>query len=186
MGHVVSIGRRGRGGVRLRIRSRRLGVVARGASIAVSGTCLTAIAAAREMLTADLSLETLKRTTLGGLGTGDAVNLEKPLRAGDEIGGHYVTGHVDAVGAVTHVGREGDGARVAIAVPAPLRRFIAEKGSIAVDGVSLTVAAVRGGGFDVALIPHTLAVTTLGRLHRGTPVNLEIDLLARYLDRLGR
>jgi riboflavin synthase len=180
VGRVHAMGRRGRG-ARLVVRARGLGRVARGASVAVDGTCLTAVGAARGVLTADLSPETLRRTTLGVLRPGDGVNLERPVRAGDEFGGHFVQGHVDGTGIVARVHREGEGARVAVRPPARLLRYVAEQGSIAVDGVSLTVARVRGGAFEVALIPHTIAVTTLGRLRRGTPVNLEVDLLARYL-----
>ena len=183
VGRVHAVQRRGMG-ARLHVRAPRLGVVARGASVSVAGTCLTALQAGRNALHADLSPETLRRTTLGGLEVGDPVNLEKPLRAGDEIGGHYVTGHVDAVGAVTHVAREGENARVTVAAPKALRRFIAEKGSIAVDGVSLTVADVKPESFTVWTIPHTRAVTTLGRRAVGDRVNLECDLLGKYIERL--
>lgn len=179
-GLVRRAGRRG-GGFRLTIAAPGLGRVARGASVAVDGTCLTAVRAAQGVLTADLSPETLRRTRLGASRPGDRVNLERPLRAGRELGGHFVTGHVDTTAAVVSVRREGAGARVGFRLPARLRRFVAEKGSIAVDGVSLTVARATPGGFEVALIPHTLAVTTLGRLRRGSLVNVEVDLLARYL-----
>jgi len=128
--------------------------------------------------------ETLSRTILGDLRVGDAVNLERPLTLEQRLGGHLVQGHVDGVGEVLWVVPEGDGVRVTIAIPAPLRRFVAEKGSLAVDGVSLTIARAEDDRCEVALIPHTLEVTTCGGYAGGTRVNLEVDLLARYLARL--
>src|SRR5262249_46685437 len=128
--------------------------------------------------------ETLARTTLGGLSAGGRVNLEDSLRAGEPLGGHIVQGHVDGVGEVIARQAEGDGARMRVRAPAPLRRFLVEKGSIAVAGVSLTVAALADDGFEVALIPHTLQVTTLGELSPGDRVNLETDVLARHVERL--
>jgi riboflavin synthase len=128
--------------------------------------------------------ETLSRTILGDLRLGDPVNLERPLTLEQRLGGHLVQGHVDGVGEVLTVIPEGDGVRVTIAIPPPLRRYVAEKGSLAVDGVSLTIARAEDDRCDVALIPHTLKVTTSGGYASGTRVNLEVDLLARYLARL--
>jgi riboflavin synthase len=155
-----------------------------GASIAVSGVCLTVVGLEPGRFCMDAVPETLDRTILGGLRPGDAVNLERPLTLEQRLGGHLVQGHVDGVGEVLAVTPEGDGVRVTIGLPAPLRRYVAEKGSLAVDGVSLTVARAAADRCEVALIPHTLAVTTSGRYAPGTRVNLEVDLLARYLARL--
>jgi len=154
---------------------------AEGDSVAIAGVCLTALpdAKADSQLAFDVVAETLSRTTLGRLRPGDGVNVEPALRAGEPLGGHYVQGHVDGIGRVRSIGEP-----VWIDVPADLARYIVEKGSIAVDGVSLTVAAVDDRGFAVALIPHTLAVTTLGRLEPGAEVNLETDVLAKYVERL--
>jgi len=146
-----------------------------GDSVAVNGVCLTVVEAPDGRLAFDLVQETLDRTKPFG----DEVNLEAALRAGEPLGGHYVQGHVDGVGAVRSVGDP-----VWIDTPPELLRYIVEKGSIAVDGVSLTVAAVDAGGFAVALVPHTLEVTTLGRLAAGDHVNLEVDVLAKYVERL--
>jgi riboflavin synthase len=155
-----------------------------GSSIAVSGVCLTVVALEPGCFSVDAVPETLSRTILGGLREGDAVNLERPLTLEQRLGGHLVQGHVDGVGEVLAVVPEGDGVRVTIAIPPPLRRYVAEKGSLAVDGVSLTVASAEADRCDVALIPHTLQVTTSGGYAPGTRVNLEVDLLARYLARL--
>jgi riboflavin synthase len=155
-----------------------------GESIAVNGCCLTVIERRVGEFSAEAVPETLRRTTLGALAVGDAVNLERPLRIGDRLGGHMVQGHVDGVGEVTRVATEGEGRRVTVAVPAELQRYVAEKGSIAVDGVSLTVARVVPGGCEIAYIPHTLAVTLAGGYGSGTRVNLEVDVIARYLARL--
>jgi riboflavin synthase len=155
-----------------------------GSSIAVSGVCLTVVALEPGRFCMDAVPETLDRTILGGLRIGDAVNLERPLTLEERLGGHLVQGHVDGVGEVLAVLPEGDGVRVTIGIPEPLRRFVAEKGSLAVDGVSLTVARAEADRCEVALIPHTLEVTTSGRYAAGTRVNLEVDLLARYLARL--
>ncbi len=153
-----------------------------GDSVAVSGVCLTVIALAPGTLTVDVSSETLSCTA--GLDQPGDVNLEKALRLGDRLGGHLVTGHVDGVGRVTRFERAGECYTLAVAAPAELARYIARKGSVTVDGVSLTVNAVDGAQFEVNLIPHTLEVTTLKRLAPGAAVNLEIDLLARYVERL--
>jgi riboflavin synthase len=155
-----------------------------GESVAVDGVCLTVAEAHGAQLTADLSPETLKRTTLGNLSPGDLVNLERALRVGDSLGGHFVTGHVDGKGTILRREPLGDSALVWIGFPPSLAGYIAPKGSIAVDGVSLTVVEVTEEAFSVCLIPHTLAVTTLGRKGPQSPVNLEVDLLSRYLERL--
>jgi riboflavin synthase len=156
----------------------RLGL---GESVAVSGVCLTVVDAAPGRLAFDLAEETLRVTTLGGLGVGDPVNLERPLRLDGRLGGHLVLGHVDGVGRVVAVRPEGDGVRVEIEVPRRLRPLLIPKGSVTVDGVSLTVADLGGDVFAVALIPHTLAVTTLGQRRPGDPVNLEMDVIGKYV-----
>lgn len=155
-----------------------------GDSIAVSGTCLTVTRLEPRGFAADLSRETLAHTTLGALGPGDAVNCEKALRAGQPLGGHYVTGHVDGVATVVDVHEDARSARVRFEAPAALARYIASKGSATIDGVSLTVNEVEGRTFGVNLIPHTRAVTTLGALAPGVRVNLEVDIIARYAERL--
>jgi riboflavin synthase len=155
-----------------------------GDSIAVSGVCLTLVAVADGRFEAELSGETMGRTTLGRLAAGDRVNLEPALGATDSLGGHLVTGHVDGVASVRDCSEEGGALRVTVEAPAALARFIAEKGSVALDGVSLTVNRVDGREFGVDLVPHTRTVTTLGELAAGRPLNLEVDLVARYLDRL--
>jgi riboflavin synthase len=160
------------------------GRLAPGDSVAVDGCCVTATAVERGSFHADLVAETLRRTTLGKLAAGDAVNLELPLRAADRLGGHVVQGHVDGVGRVRDRRPVGDGEEVGVALAAPLCRYLVEKGSVAVDGVSLTVTAAGPDWFGVALVPHTLAVTTLGRRRVGDPVNVEVDILAKYVERL--
>jgi riboflavin synthase alpha subunit len=152
-----------------------------GDSVAVSGACLTVVEAAPGRLAFDLAEETLRVTTLGGLTPGEPVNLERPLRVGAPLGGHWVLGHVDGVGRVSAVAAEGAGQRVTIEVPPGLRPLLIPKGSVAVDGVSLTVAGLHESAFSVALIPHTLGVTTLGRRRVGAPVNLEMDVLGKYV-----
>jgi riboflavin synthase len=161
-----------------------IGPLAVGGSIAVNGVCLTAVAVAPDRFTADVSAATLAVTTLGRLGPGSRVNLEPPLKAGDPLDGHIVTGHVDGVGEVRSVEPVGGSKRIVIGVPAPLARYIAAKGSVAVDGVSLTVNGVAGAEFEVNVIPHTQTVTVIGQYERGTAVNIEVDMLARYLERL--
>jgi len=155
-----------------------------GESISVNGTCLTVVAFDGSGFEADASNETLGLTTLGELAIGRAVNLERAMRPTDRLGGHLVSGHVDGVGNVVHVWDDGRAQRWLFAVPPQLRRYIAAKGSICVDGVSLTVNAVDDSGFEVALVPHTLAHTAFAETKPGDAVNLEVDMLARYVERL--
>jgi riboflavin synthase len=155
-----------------------------GDSIAIDGVCLTVVAFDDQLLSFDAVPETLARTALGTIDQGSRVNLEPALRAGEALGGHYVQGHVDGVGAVQSVAPEGEGRRVRFDAPAELLKYIVEKGSIAVQGTSLTVAAVDETGFEVALIPHTLQATTLGELEPEQQVNLETDVLAKYVEKL--
>ena len=155
-----------------------------GASIACSGCCLTAVAVGAEWFAVTASAETLSKTTLGRWRVGTAVNLERPLRVGDELGGHIVAGHVDGVGEVVATTPEHGSTRWRFRAPAALARYIAPKGSVAVDGVSLTVNEVDGAEFGVNIIPHTHDATTFGRLALGEAVNIEIDTLARYVARL--
>jgi riboflavin synthase len=155
-----------------------------GDSVAIDGVCLTVVDGDGGRLSFDAVPETLARTSLGSLVPGARVNLEPALRAGDALGGHYVQGHVDGVGRVRGVAPEGDGKRIWFDAPAELLRYVVEKGSIAVQGTSLTVAAVDDRGFAVALIPHTLEATTLGALGEGDRVNLEADVLAKYVEKL--
>jgi riboflavin synthase len=158
--------------------------VAVGDSVSVAGVCLTVVPSDEGGLAFDVVPETLSRTALGDLTAGDSVNLEPSLRVGDPLGGHVVQGHVDAVGRVRSITPEGESRRVWVDAPEAIVRYCVEKGSIAVDGVSLTVAALDDDGFEVALIPHTLEVTTLGALEPGDEVNLEADVLAKVVERL--
>ena len=160
------------------------GTIAIGASIACSGVCLTAIERGPGWFRVQASAETRARSTLGNWRVGTPVNLERSLRLGDELGGHLVAGHVDGVGRLVSAREEGDSVRLVFETPAALAPGIASKGSIAVDGVSLTVNEVTGARFGVNIIPHTRAVTSLGSLKVGEPVNLELDLIARYVARL--
>ena len=159
----------------------RLGL---GASICVDGVCLTVAGLEADAFAADVSAETLRVTTLGEKRVGSRVNLEPALRAGDNLGGHWVSGHVDGIAEVTHAERDARSLQARLAAPQALARYIARKGSVTLDGVSLTVNEVDGVNFSINLIPHTLEVTTLGALGAGTRLNLEIDLLARYVERL--
>jgi riboflavin synthase len=170
-------------GARLRVVA-SLGVLAIGESVSVSGACLTVTSITADLFEADLTSETLERTTLGRLTTGARVNLERALVAGARLGGHLVSGHVDGRARVVSITPEGDARLVKVECPPGLSRYVAEKGSVALDGVSLTVNAVSGNVFSLMLIPHTLAVTTLGELAVGTELNLEVDLVARYVERL--
>ena len=166
---------------RIRVSAPCGGALGRGQSIAVDGVCLTVVTGGADWFEAVVSPETLSRTTLGLRSNGDGVNLERPLRLGDPLGGHLVQGHVDGVGAVEAVQPEGSGKRMRIGFPSELRDLIVEKGSIAVDGVSLTVASRLERSFEVALIPETLTLTCLGEHQTGTPVNLEVDMLGRFV-----
>jgi len=157
-----------------------------GDSVCVQGCCLTVTARAGATFSADLSRETLTRTTLGELTVGAAVNLEPALRAGDVLGGHLVSGHVDGIARITSVESDARSRRLTVAAPPELMRYIASKGSVTLDGVSLTVNEVAGASFGVNIIPHTQEVTTLGALAAGARVNLEVDQLARYVERLLR
>jgi riboflavin synthase len=155
-----------------------------GASVAVDGVCLTVTEASDEELCVDAAFETLRLTTLASLAVGRRVNLEPALRVGDPLGGHLVSGHVDGVGSIRSVTTRGDAREVWVDAPSELLAYIAPKGSICIDGTSLTVNGIDARGFAVGLVPHTLAVTTLGELQAGRAVNLEIDLVARYVARL--
>jgi riboflavin synthase len=167
--------------VHLRVRAPETAANAhRGDSISLSGVCLTATDVADGVLSFDAVPETLSRSTLGRLETGAGVNLEPALRAGEPLGGHLVQGHVDAVGRV----RGADGDVLEIEAPADVLRYCVEKGSIAIDGVSMTIASLSDGSFTVAVVPHTRDVTTLGRLSKGAEVNLEADVLGKYVERL--
>ena len=169
-------------GVRLAVASRlELG---EGDSIAVNGVCLTATALEGDTFRADVMHETLRRSSLGGVAEGARVNLELPLRPVDRLGGHFVQGHVDGLGAVRAVVEDGFARLVEITAPPEVLRYVVEKGSIAVDGISLTVASVTDDGFSVSLIPETLERTNLGDAAPGRPVNLEVDVLAKYVERL--
>jgi riboflavin synthase len=185
LGSVRVIDRR-EGGARLEIAaSTVLGDARAGDSIAVNGCCLTVVDLGDGWWAADAVIETLERTALGSLERDDPVNLERPLRLSDHLGGHLVQGHVDGVGHVAARSPLADGStRFTFAAPPDALRYVVEKGSVAVDGISLTVAALGDDSFDVAVIPHTLAVTTLGHKDQGAPVNLEADLIAKYVERL--
>ena len=183
VGAVRALRPRG-GGARLEIACGLGGEpLAEGESIAVSGPCLTVVDVTATGFTADVSPETLRRTTLGALRPGSAVNLERSLRLADRLGGHLVMGHVDATARVVAVRPEGEFRVIRVALPGALAPEVAEKGSVAVDGVSLTVAAVGDDWFETAVIPATLDATTLGRLRAGATVNLETDVLAKYVRR---
>lgn len=185
-GRVERLERRDRG-ARLTVATPRpLPRLAVGESIAVNGACLTVMAPRGRRFSVDVSPETLRRTTLGGLAPGARVNLERALRMGDRLGGHIVLGHVDGVGRVRAIRPEGEWLLYRFTAPPALAPYLVEKGSIAVDGVSLTVFACRGNAFTVALIPHTLAETTLGTRRPGDRVNLEADVLLKHIARMLR
>ena len=185
VGRVLSCERRGGDG-RLTIGCERLDLSTAhvGDSLCVQGCCLTAVELSSGTFTADVSRETLALTTLGDLQPGAPVNLEPALRAGDPLGGHLVSGHIDGVAQVTEVRSDARSRRLTIAAPATLARYLAPKGSIAVDGVSLTINSVQGPSFGVNIIPHTQSSTTLGQLDVGARVNLEVDQVARYIHQL--
>jgi riboflavin synthase alpha subunit len=182
-GRVVFADRNG-GGLHLRIAAAETAQAAPGDSISVSGCCLTVTASDGESLEFDAVPETIARTTLGSLEPGVEVNLEPALRAGEPLGGHFVQGHVDGRARVSALEHEGDGARLHVQLPRELHRYCVEKGSLAVDGVSLTIAALHDDAVEIALVPFTLEHTTLGTLGPGDDVNVEVDLLAKYADRL--
>ncbi len=181
-GTVEAIERAGTG-ARLRVRTPLAADLTGGESIAVNGVCVTARDPDAGSFGADLMAETLERSSLGPLAEGDEVNLELPLRAGDPLGGHVVQGHVDGTGAVESVTEDGFARVVRVTAPSDLLRYVVEKGSIAVDGVSLTVTEVDDAGFSVSLIPETLERTTLGSAKPGRTVNLEVDVLAKYVEK---
>ena len=184
-GSIMAMDQRG-GDVRLSVQSEGLPFAAYevGESIAVNGVCLTAVALRDDGFDTDVSVETLDVTSLGSLGVGSAVNLEPSLSLGDRLGGHLVSGHVDCLGEVQSVEADARSIRLAIGIPAEFARYVAKKGSVTVDGVSLTVNAVKGSVFEVNIIPHTAEVTIIGGYAVGSRVNIEVDLLARYLERL--
>lgn len=169
---------------RIWVRSELLAGCADGASVAVDGVCLTVTERTGDVCRFDVSAESLSRSTLGGKAAGDRVNLERPLRAGDELGGHIVQGHVDGVGEVLEATPEGAGRRIVVRAAASLMRYVVQKGSVTLDGVSLTATNVGEDGFEVALVPHTLEVTTFGDVQVGRLVNIEVDVLAKYAERL--
>ncbi len=185
VGRVVSRDERG-GDVRLLIAFNQLNPsgIGIGDSICVQGCCLTAVELRDRTFAADVSRETLSLTTLGDLAPGSPVNLEPSLKAGDPLGGHLVSGHIDGIGQIAAVSGDARSTRIEVSVPAALSRYIARKGSVAIDGVSLTVNEVQSATFGINLIPHTQSVTTLGALRAGTRVNLEVDQIARYVERL--
>ena len=183
IGTVEGVERTG-DGMRLRVGAALAAGLRDGDSVAVAGVCLTAADAGAAHFEADAMNQTLDLTTLGELGAGDRVNLEPALAAGEALGGHIVQGHVDGVGAVEGVVQDGISRRVRVELPDALRRYVVERGSIALDGVSLTVASVGGHDIEVALIPETLERTTLGALSQNDRVNVEVDLVARHVERL--
>jgi riboflavin synthase len=184
-GQIAAIERRG-GDVRLSVQSAGVPFSSYevGESIAVNGVCLTATTLRDDGFDTDVSVETLNVTSLGNLRVGDAVNLEPALALGDRLGGHLVSGHVDCLGRVASIEADARSTRLTITIDASFSRYVARKGSITVDGVSLTVNEVRGNSFDVNIIPHTAEATIIGKYAKGTAVNIEVDLLARYIERL--
>jgi len=184
LGAVERVEPRG-AGLRLLVRAPETAASARiGDSVSVNGVCLTATEVDDGTLTFEAVPETIRRSSLGRLEDGAAANLEPALRAGEPLGGHIVQGHVDGVGRVLRLEPEGEGARLTVEAPPELLRYVVEKGSITVEGVSLTIAALAPDNFEVALVPHTLTATTLGSLASGDEVNLEVDVLAKYVERL--
>jgi len=182
LGHVAGIERSG-DGARVRIETALADQLQAGDSVAVNGVCLTAAEVDGGSFSAEAMNETLARTSLGELDAGTEVNLELPLRVGDRLGGHMVQGHVDGVGRIVGLSEDGFARRVSVEAPEEVLRYIVQKGSITVDGVSLTVAEVDARSFTVSLIPETLERTNLGRIQRGKPVNLEVDVLAKYVEK---
>ncbi len=182
----VAVVDRGDDGATLRISAPLAVELADGDSVAVDGVCLTATEVTERGFAAQVMNQTLGLTTLGGLGTGARVNLEPALRAGDAMGGHIVQGHVDGIGEVAAIAEDGFARRIAVSLPAELRRYVVEHGSVTLNGTSLTVAALTDTGFEVSLIPETLARTNLGDRALGEAVNVEVDVIARYVERLVR
>ena len=180
----VTVGDATDDGVTLGVRTRLAEEIAEGDSVAVNGVCLTATASADGHFRAEVMHETLRRSSLAEAAQGSDVNLELALRASDRLGGHIVQGHVDGLGSVSDVSEDGFARLVTVAAPAELLRYVVEKGSIAVDGISLTVASVTDDAFTVSLIPETLERTNLGAASPGQPVNLEVDVLAKYVEKL--
>src|SRR5947208_2690259 len=175
----------GADGVRLDVEAPvTAGSTAVGDSVSIDGCCLTATEVADGRIAFDAVAETIRRSALAGLEPGAEVNVEPALRAGEPLGGHYVQGHVDGLGRVAEIEPEGDGARLRIDAPPEVLRYCVEKGSITVQGVALTITSLDDEAFEVALVPHTLAATTLGALRQGDPVNLETDVVAKYVERL--
>jgi riboflavin synthase len=183
MGRVAAVQRDGED-LRLTIEAGLARELSPGGSVAVSGVCLTAVDPGETSFTADLSPETVSRSSLGALAEGDSVNLELPLRPTDRLGGHIVQGHVDAVGAIEASSDNGASRDMRVSAPAELLRYVVEKGSVTIDGVSLTVTEVDDTGFSVSLIPETLERTTLGSGSPGRPVNLEVDVIAKHVEKL--
>lgn len=185
MGTISAMEKRG-GDVRLSVRSDGLpwSDYETGESIAVNGVCLTAVALHADGFDTDVSVETLDVTALGGLGVGSAVNLEPAISLGERLGGHLVSGHVDCTGRVVSQASDARSIRLGIEIPREYARYVAKKGSVCIDGVSLTVNEVSGNAFELNIIPHTADVTIIGDYRNGTIVNVEVDLLARYLERL--
>ena len=183
LGTIESIEASGDGAT-LAIRTRLAGELAEGDSVAVNGVCLTATRIAGGAFHTQAMNETLRRSSLGAMGPGETVNLELALRAGDRLGGHVVQGHVDGTGTVAAIRAEGFSRVLELDVEPDLARYLVEKGSVAIDGVSLTVSTLRDDGFAVSLIPETLKRTNLGSLREGVPVNIEVDILAKHVERL--
>lgn len=188
-GIITDIGtiesREERGDTRFTLRTAYdMGTVAIGASIACSGVCLTVVEKGTGWFAVDVSAETLSRTTLGSWKSGTHVNLERALKMGDELGGHLVSGHVDGVGTISTLTKDGDSTRMTIEIPTELLPFAAEKGSFCIDGVSLTLNSVTKNSLNFNIIPHTLCATTLGKLKAGDRVNVEVDMVARYIGQL--
>jgi riboflavin synthase len=186
LGTVAAVDRNGGDGARVTIASPLAAQLSDGDSIAVNGVCLTAVGVGADTFGAFVMGETLRRSSLAGLDAGARVNLELPLQPQSRLGGHIVQGHVDGVGAVADVRTEGEWRVVRIDAEPELLRYVVEKGSITVDGVSLTVSAIDDESFEVSLIPETIDRTTLGRVAAGNPVNLEVDVLAKYVEKLVR
>jgi riboflavin synthase len=182
IGEVSGVDQRA-GGVRVTIRSTLASELSAGDSLAVNGVCLTVVDSAGGQIAADVGPETMRVTTLGAVGAGTTVNLERPLRADSRLGGHFVQGHVDAVGTIEHMRPDADFSWVTVSFPRHLAPYIVPKGSIAVDGISLTVAALAGDRFDVQIVPFTLSHTNLERAKAGDPVNLECDMVGKYVVR---